>query len=345
MSAARARGAGLSGLADRFANYVAGAGASARLGGTNYGQMCENAVAFTHTSVRCAKCNGLGFHEIDRAELEQRCRQIEEASDKASGGRRKSPRQELREKLSRDSSCSGCKGTGFLAARAPKSKMDSLTTTVPCDSCKGFGRLKQHGNQHGIERLIAALGLDWCWTCDGNGYLLPVTARETGSSKKGRLPRHATDASVDGQPRDARSAESLASGDWVDESAWVEFAQMTRVHEELRRVDETSAAVLDRYYSAEGDRYAREPETWGRVFAVWPLTHAGKLLATEGARRSEALGSEFRLTALDRIAAERNREERSLVIDMRIRVLITRADREARQLVERAHEALGKAGL
>jgi hypothetical protein len=134
---------------------------------------------------------------------------------------RQEQERDLRRRLERDSVCSRCAGTGFLeATEAPFARPDSMWTTIRCSRCRGGGegeRLREldgelvreevsagPGNtRHTMEvvdRLLAAMGFDRCATCErcgGELLIVAITARPTGSTRSGRMPRGATDAGTE----------------------------------------------------------------------------------------------------------------------------------------------------
>jgi hypothetical protein len=51
-----------------------------------------------------------------------------------------------------------------------------------------------------VDRLLAAMGFDRCATCErcgGELLIVAITARPTGSTRSGRMPRGATDAGTE----------------------------------------------------------------------------------------------------------------------------------------------------
>lgn len=320
-------------LIERAADFISGQGATARLGGSNYGTMCEVAANLACSSVRCGRCDGFGFLGVDRETLEMRGRQMadEHNADK---------REALRIKWNKDSTCPSCRGTGCLNGTMVPSLMDTTFTTVACPGCSATGKLQLTRRGHHVKRLAALIGvdLDTCARCHGAGYLIPVTVKETGSSAHGKHPPGSVDVNDDTSIAPVRvdSLDPGSVGDWADDEALIELAQMSRLIGRLRESDPTSAVVLDLYYGIDGDRYGAHK--WGRLFAVWPLTHAGKQIVAETGRASSV-----RLRPIERLANERNRSELLTVPDLRLRSLLGRADREARGLLDRAHRALREA--
>ncbi len=301
-----------------FSSYLA---ASAIGVGSNFGEMCERASLVTHASIRCRACDGSGYLVLEPDALTAWALRIarEQSSDR---------RDELRRRLSEQSTCRPCRGSGYVtpatADRAPPA--DSMFTTVRCGRCRGCGETTTPND-------ASAETEDVCLHCGGKSFLIPVTVREKGSSKHGRPPKR--DSSSD----DDLAVEGVATPAWVDEDALLEMARASRVLGHLRREHPAEAAAAEAFDGPEGDKWGSH--CWGRMFALWPLTQAGRQLAAEGAARSRGRHG-FLISPLDLIASERDAEFRAGVTERnsRRRALIAQADRQARELWRRTSEVL-----
>jgi hypothetical protein len=314
-----------------------------RFGATsNYGSMCEAAAVTRHASVRCRVCSGQGFRVLGAEELEQWRRRLElpalhakledtkDPADRAALRTRiTAERDKLRAELSAASTCGPCAGTGRVAPkRADRAvAMDSMWTTVRCGRCRGTGETI-YPNDESAERQ------DVCLRCGGQSYLVPVTARETGSSRHGRPPQR-VGGDDDG---DAVSCD-VATASW-NEDELLELGRVSRVLEHMRAADREAAEAFESYNGPDGDRWGAHH--WGRIFALWPHTVAGDKLAREAARRSR-MGHGFLLPPLALIASERDAELRGQTSNPRRRALISQADAQARRLLERANAAFDRA--
>lgn len=297
--------------------------------------MAQMSLSISHASVECRACDGMGFRSVGQEEITLRMRRIQEEENPMR-------RAELREELSAETTCTVCKGSGYTTqSRADRAAaMDSMWTTVRCGRCKGTGETFDPSDE------TAEIG-DVCPACgtmrgpnpalsEANGFFVPVTVKEKGSSKHGKAPKReaGADPDADGSPVVAFSA-------WVDEDALVERGSVARGLDELRRVYPALAAAAESYFGPDGDKWGGHQ--WGRLFALWQHTEAGRKLAEESAERSRAKHG-FLLTPLDLIAAEREAAARAADPGTsagtgrwhaRRRALIGRADGQARSLYGR----------
>lgn len=330
-----------------IARYYAGTGA--QVAGTNYGTMCERLAVMQYRSRRCRVCKGTpGVRELTGPEMElrwQRLHLLDEEIDKARRildddkrlqrlGNLYEERRNLGRSLCDETKCPGCEGTGFTnPTRAHRGKAgDSMFTTVRCGRCRGCGEpqvVVVRGGLHVVAEVArieptdaSAERLDRCPRCRGATYVVPVTVRETGSSKHGKAPRR------EGGPDDDATTAAVAPT-WVDEDDLVERGRVSRQLDELRRTDPAIASAVDDWNSPEADRWARH--RWGRIFVLYASTPSGARLAEMGAKRSSQ-AHDLQLSPLALIATEREAEERGTSPNPRRRALLDRAALEARAL-------------
>lgn len=337
-------------------------------GGSNYDAMCEalsqQRIRTNHASVRCRACQGQGYYELTVDELQRRNRKLGELEDLIAlaeveikdayvrNERLKDHRErlrKLRQELSRDSDCKACRGVGWMQpTRADLAvAMHSMWTTVVCTSCRGCGEpigdwkeVRANAKVYRFSALCptdeTAERGDTCERCAGIQYLTPVTVKETGSSKGGRPPEYHRPADADDD-----SAGAVLDGDlaptFFDEDALVERGRVSRILEGIRRDKPEIAEALVQFYGPEGDKWGHHK--WGRVFALWPLTQAGKKLAEFGANRSKD-GHGWLMAPIDLIMNERDGEIRAERPMPARRALIAQADRQARELELKMREAL-----
>jgi hypothetical protein len=329
---------------------------------SNFGMMCERAATLkrTHRSVKCRACGGGGFRELSAEELVLRWNRILEVEDKLQGEKNSEraddlllQQEEFRKQLSRESDCKSCRGTGYTVERGARRniEMDTMFTTVACKPCRSSGKARRRSAE---ARLI--LGDD-CEVCQGAGCVVPVTVKETGSSKHGRAPKRLEgsdrmervgaegqvavfDGDGPGAARQAQPTETDRAASWVDEDEMTEYGRVSRVIEAIRRSDPLIALAIEVFNGTDGDEWGRH--RWGRLFSLWALTEAGQRLAVEGAERSGAAHG-LKIRPLDLIAAERDAEMRSTEPDHTRRALISLADKQARSLHEDMERALSDA--
>jgi hypothetical protein len=289
--------------------------------GSNYGGMCERVASMAIIGYPCGRCDGMGFRELEPEELARWRVRILSA-------KRPGDRDELRAMLSLESTCRICDGTGFITGRIATVKIDSMWTTVWCGKCRGSGETWPPSDRTAeIE--------DVCQRCGGAMYVVPITVRSVGSTRSGRLPRHAVDLSSDGLEIDTGQREELS--EWVDETSLLEFGRASAALEELRRTDEATAAAVEAYCGPEGDRWGKH--AWGRLFALWPLTTSGLRLLELGLSRSRE-DVRHLLDPLQVLASEREAEARATQPDQRRRHYIRKSDHEARELWSYAQDVM-----
>lgn len=268
-----------------------------------------------------------------------------------------------RKKRKRRARCRTCQGSGKgpLTKDGDAGRPDSMFSTVTCRTCRGLDARKHgllpnrhYGSSSGELRMrgpriipdpeasgvytvrphprddAAAELHDTCPTCrgddgQGTGYVVPITVR----------PVAKTAPPADEIPEEVHEhfPESDFDDPVFDPHDADDFLELTR------RDDPHLAAAIAAYLGASGDAWAKNP--WGRRFALWPLTDAGRTLASES--RQEAKGTGYpRLLAL--CSKERGNEVTAAAGSPRRRVLLARADNEARLLERRVERALSEAG-
>ena len=169
--------------------------------------------------------------------------------------------------------CRSCKGTGFKGGTSAKSARDEYSTLnvlftetemqalraklddldSQCPSCRGSGAVLSHksGGNHSqtssyrCKRCKGAAGKLDCPDCRGAGY-------------------------VECNPVRVASSSRGESGYEVDGATQERYSRVSR---QLQSIGPINASVLQAYYGDIGARWQSRP---GRIFAVYPLTAAGK---------------------------------------------------------------------
>lgn len=297
---------------------------------SNYAAMCDAAATDKHASVRCRPCSGIGARTLGRKELEDWQRQI--ANEKRPGRR-----AELREELSKRSICRSCDGVGYTSpSRIDKLPYDWFYTTLRCGRCRGCGETTRPSD------ATAELG-DVCQRCGPAttkpvGYVIPVTVKETGSSEgRGGGARVTPDADDDW------GAELMAvnAAEHVDERALEEYVRIREALDQVAEIDALAALALETWHGPDGERWARH--RWGRIFALWQHTEAGKWLVADWAKESGKSNSTVgtHLRPLEALATMRNTDMvAGKAADPRRRARIGQADRQARALWARTRGVL-----
>jgi len=208
-----------------------------------------------------------------------------------------------------------------------------MWTTVRCGRCRGCGEAAPPTD-------ASAEREDVCLGCGGDAYIVPVTVKATGSTKSGRPP-HREPMTAD----DVAEARSTASHGLEvrlaelhgqhDDEAFAERRQVARELQTIRATDPQLAAALESFHGPEGDAWVEH--RWGRGFVVWQHTAAAQLLcamlAEQSSGRAGYLVAPTRLLALARETQEHDRATTKQ--DAVIRILLGRAEREARELLAR----------
>lgn len=305
---------------EKLSHYFAGQDSGAAP--SNFLEMCWATLAVSHTSAKCRDCRGLGFRELSAEELKV-------WTDRIAAQETAEHRQQVREALSRASTCPACRGSGHTIGRAHdrSAAMDSMYTTVRCNSCRGSGEVVDPTD-------TSAERQDVCLACGGAAYIVPVTARCGKQSHSGGGGSATDDAEVP-LPASPTVHPALEQGD--------DRNRVTRDLEAIRIRDPQLADALASYHGPEAEPWVRH--RWGKVFVLWQHTAAGKLLAAEAAELSPArsgyLVHPTKLLAAQRELLESRQGARNRTReDDRLRVLCGRADREARELQVRMFAVL-----
>jgi hypothetical protein len=303
--------------AERLTNYFAGQDVGAAP--SNYLEMCWATLAVSHTSVECRACDGKGFRELGLEELRKWAALIAE---------QKTPehREDVRKGLSYASTCQVCRGGGFTTARRADraSAMDSMWTTVRCGRCRGCGEATPPTD-------TSAERGDVCLNCGGKTYIVPVTVRcrkQQGVASGGS----ATDSYESPLFLPTAAPEPASEHDYDDD-------RLSVAHEleRLRATDPQLAAAVASYHGPESEPWVQH--RWGRGFVLWQHTAPAQQLAEDVAERSPAragyLVAVTKRLAEARLAVERPAAGRPPAHHQLWRVLVARADREARELQRR----------
>lgn len=208
-----------------------------------------------------------------------------------------------------------------------REEADRIFTTVRCGRCLGCGEVMNEEAE------------DVCPRCKGDCCVVPQTVRETGSSKKGKLPPGATNVADD-----AAAAWLPPEPDAEDEASAEQRAETLEVLQEVAAADPEAAEAAAMYQGPYGDKWAAHH--WGRTFVLWPMTAGGAAISDLylDLKRRELRGAGHHLMLpLDRIAAAREEESHTKTPNMMLRTLITKADREARILEARMLVVLAEA--
>jgi hypothetical protein len=290
---------------------------------SNYLAMCEVASSEQIRSVRCKACKGLGAGTEDPWKVKQWIEQLDELERRPkldTDERRKL--EKLRDKIANERQCKRCGGTGYRERSASREAADRVWNTVRCGKCQGSGEIVNEDAE------------DECPRCGGDGCVVPQTVRSTGSSKKGRLPTGATSFT------DGAEAAWMPPEPAEDERV-TEYSETEAVLLAVEAISPDAMEAVRLYNGPDGDKWAAH--SWGRTFALWPLTSGGKGIAQLYLRRGELKGAGHLVLPADRIVAEREAESRTTAPDMLRRTLISRADREARLLESRMLRAIADA--
>lgn len=145
-----------------------------------------------------------------------------------------------------------------------------------------------------------------------------------------REPHEAPPGALTARPK---SGQAPSSGYTPEESLLSRYARVSRLVRAVLEQDELSAAVLGAYYGDIGARWGRSP--YGRIFAVYPLTAAGReLLRRERARQSAGKAPSSTLTPAEELGVVMSVQ--AIQPQPARRVLADRARIESYQCYERA---------
>lgn len=306
--------------AERLTHYFAGQDTGGA--GSNYMGMCAAVLADSHASVDCRACSGRGFRELSVDELRKWSHRIaaQETTEH---------RDQVRRALSQASDCAACRGTGKVSAPRGDhaAAMDSMFTTVRCGLCKGCGETTAPTD-------TSAERGDVCLGCGGASYIVPVTVRAKKQQDQGGGGSSATDGDCLPAPPQAAHEHRHHADD---------RQRVAQELQTLRSQDPQLADAITSYHGPESEPWVRH--RWGRGFCLWQHTPAGKLVVREVSEQSERragfLVAPTRLLALARDQLELPGDAHVVFRDaQRLRVLMARADREARDLQRRMQAAI-----
>jgi hypothetical protein len=307
---------------------------------SNFEASAEAAFRERQFSRPCKRCSGTGARDIGRRRLASYERRIARAAGETE-------RENIRVKLTRESHCLHCEGSGVhdIPDRA-----NGMQRTL-CEDCMGVGtRPGLDGTRHrcrrckGVGHVCYGKAAWWvttrchrckgrgsesdgltCGLCLGDGCVVPLTVLPKGSSRHGFGP------DVGAAPADPRTA----AGKVLDPATERDTA-ILGAFERLTESSPNAARHLALYRGPIGNRWGHG-HPYGRAFVLWPETAAGRQIA---ARAPDELQREHGASPLTLLAVIRDAEDRARVPRMDLRALFTRADREARLLVEAARSAL-----
>lgn len=311
---------------------------------SNYSDIVGPGMHRWEVTVHCDECEGTGMRLLSKTRMAEYSRRIAASSNPS----------RIREDMSKEAQCGVCEGSGRVTEYERHLEMDSMFNTIECPGCR--------------KKLKADKPLCTFPGCAGEGHVIPVTVRETGCSKGGKLPDGAqsftggddfgaSGLSLGDVKEDRLTALSMerwftdlveprSDRDVAHEEFETSFDQLRHTGSTVDRVraaDPEAAAALAEYYGAPGDLWAATK--WGRIFALWPLTSSGKQIAEEYAEQGskELRGAGWLVAPVDRIATVRNQESTTKTPNIHWRALIREADGAARDLMERADRLLREA--
>lgn len=277
---------------------------------SNYGVMCERIAAEGGAAETCRVCEGTGIRLL-ASDLGKYIAALRAAS-------MEHKRSEVQRKFA---DCPACKGSGAVECRTRKRRYDKMFTTVRCGRCRGTGSAYAEDYDDTCPACREFRGRGEMTT----GYTVPITARATGSSKKGTAPPRVPEG--DGEASYMPDLEGQIE----------RYGRQSRRYERLRKTHPIAAAALAAFEGEEGSRWAMTK--WGRIFALWPLTKPGRKLIQRG-REASLEGTAFLLDDMAILANERNADETETHPNPRRRAWIRRADADARKLLDAAQVAL-----
>lgn len=298
---------------------------------SNFEASAEAAFRERQFSRPCKVCKGTGARDLGKRRLASYQRRLERAGN---GDERRT----IRGKLTEESHCHACEGSG---RREPPDRRNGLQRTL-CEDCRGRGTVRGCKCEKCRGDGSVCLGkLAWwvttrcprckgagrdCALCEGAGYTVPITVQPRGSSRHGHGP------DMGAAPADTRTSAGKVIDPVADRDTAIidAFGGLSVRHSRLAR-------ALTIYRGPLGNRWGHG-HPYGRAFALWPETESGRVLLAEAPEEKRV---ELGARPLELLVVIRDEEDRARVPTMRIRALFTRADREARLLVEEARVALG----
>lgn len=321
---------------------------------SNYMAMVEHMEEAGDVSKRCWKCKGDGFIVPDKREHDRNEAKIKELTtaqdrirweraqllnDKVSESHEtvmsltrecdelSGKIHSLRFKIQSSTVCPECDGIGCLESHRGRHPVEWFVSTQ-CYHCRGSGSFPEKNlefrNPGQLQDLCEICGAEGPWSEDepwrGQGFTVPITARPTGGHAGGYRWSG-------GSATDSAEVVPLATHD--QEQSAVEFGKALRLVSAIKADDAALGAAVEAYCGPDGQKWAGHG--YGRVFALWPLTRAGRALI-------EQAKWEFKLPVCERIAVERTNEAKSQDPTGKRRALIRQADEQAR-MMRRAVEA------
>jgi len=234
---------------------------------STFGPIVEKIAMDGFSSTTCVKCDGAGILDNGGVRLEDKC--------------------------------TSCRGSGLHPRKDGESQKWCLT-------CDGKGRVPPYEEdvEHG----------GWCPLCRGTGSgsverraqrrprcrlcrpepFVTFTDDATGETIKAPLatawvPRHCCPncLGTGDEPIGAKPIQKDAEGGGVlgDDAALTRFAITSRRADAVKAISPSLHAALEAFYGDVGHRWASSP--FGRMFALFHLTPAGKTLARMGLPQSE----------------------------------------------------------
>jgi hypothetical protein len=279
--------------------------------------------------IECPDCDGLGFMPLSTQDLKAFSRRI---AEKQEAGANWETIDRERRRLNRESMCPKCRGTCYVRNTGQGDELppDTMFTTIACPDCRGRMKTKQGGTLRGAscgEKFpptdASAEHGDACPKCLGDAYIVKHVARP--KTKSGEIYKYAEEYEEFPMRLGQKAAASPENP--------------AAVVAEIEQEDPVLAAATMALLGPTGDEWALHQ--WGRRFALWPLTDAGRQLIAEhptdgleldAYQRSLRAAQEARLSE---VQAERGNPRR--------RALLGLADSQARQLEQRVERAIRKA--
>jgi hypothetical protein len=298
---------------------------------SNYDAMIERIARAGQASKPCGSCRGKGYRAVPKVTLERYARKIGRSPDP-------NARERLRGELRALSQCQKCQGTGARASESRATMCDACDATgrrtngSTCKACRGLGVLflgdfddfsttARCARCHGSAEVFDEEEQDVCPVCRGASYTIPTTVKEKGSSKKGKVP-HGTESADDQQ---TGGASGKAIGEDLDEAVVLEG--------KIERENPRAIEALKLYHGPVGDRWGAQ--RWGRLFALWPVTAAGRRVLADAAKNIPMGGGLLR-DPHEFLSELREAEDKNETPNAPLRAQFGQADREARALLKEA---------
>lgn len=327
---------GAESLRERIARYLAGDEAE-----SNWSVVIgDAAIAATEEHEPCPACSGNGFVVLTEPRLKEYAQRIAHLGDEAMLARKSGDMETDRRlstkirdehwKLNRESVCRTCRGSRFAAPKesstTPLVEPDPMFTTVSCPRCMGSDRRNHPKLMDKHPGSSCGKGCPDCkrdGDVDGTGYLTPITARPLGKGgSPGAYAEELEDVPIYHRTDDRHHAGGTPEA----------------VLSEAMKESPKLAAALIAYVGVHGDAWGKHRR--GRRFSIWPFVKAGERLAAEA--QTPSIDAVWYVQQIKTIEAECLAEESSAHGDPRRRMLIKRADQEARWIERRIDQLLQK---